>query len=181
MKNNFTFALSFFLCTYINNAYSAPSRLFDWLWTTPTEIHSATDDNNFYTEKEYLNWQETKNYTTKKFKQFQKSARKYVPDHVLDSLKKDILISIKKSSANSLYKKDLVMQYIFGAILDFIETASTKYAYKKLQNNIQAKKIAESMRNNALAKISKNPDLNLGELAPFIGVSLIKAVDEYQQ
>ncbi len=76
------------------------------------------------------------------------------------------------------YSKDVIDQYISSAILEYIEDTSYRYALKQTNNSTVARKIAESMRNNALARIQKYGFLDAESLAPFVGSALKRAVRE---
>ena len=74
------------------------------------------------------------------------------------------------------YKKDMVDQYANGAILEFIEQRAYKIAYKKSGNHSIARRVSESMRNNALACIQQNDTVNFERITTFVGKSLKRAV-----
>ena len=82
------------------------------------------------------------------------------------------------TSAGKRYKKDLIDQYINSAILEYIEKASYNYAYDRSGNRTIAKRVAESMRNNALARIAQAGALDADAITPFVGEELKKAVRE---
>jgi hypothetical protein len=74
------------------------------------------------------------------------------------------------------YKKDMIDQFISSAVLEFIEESAYNYAYKKSKNGSLARRISESMRNNALARIMQNGTLNFERLTEFVGHALKRAV-----
>lgn len=107
----------------------------------------------------------------------------YVESREVKSLRKDLYHAITEYAGamswfgSVSYERDLVDQYIKSGLIDFIEEKAYKVAAKHIAKKERAKKIAESMRNNALALIAKNPNLDLRSLRPFIGESLKKAID----
>jgi|GEM_PF-1334612 len=74
------------------------------------------------------------------------------------------------------YKKDMIDQFISSAILELIEDSAYDYAYKKSRDSSIARRISESMRNNALARIMQNGTLNFERLTEFVGKALKRAV-----
>jgi hypothetical protein len=83
------------------------------------------------------------------------------------------------TTSGKYYSKDLIDQYISSAILEYIEDTSYNYAYKKTGDSRIAHKIADSMRNNALARMQRYGALDAESLAPFVGRALKRAVDDY--
>jgi hypothetical protein len=76
------------------------------------------------------------------------------------------------------YKKDMIDQFISSAILELIEESAYDYAYKKSGDSSIARRISESMRNNALARIMQNGTLNFERLTEFVGTALKRAVSD---
>lgn len=74
------------------------------------------------------------------------------------------------------YDKNRIDEYIASGIALYIEQTSYHYALKATRNSDIAVRIAESMRNNALALIDKRSYLDAEMLVPFIGKSLKTAV-----
>jgi hypothetical protein len=81
-------------------------------------------------------------------------------------------------SAGKRYKKDVVDQFIGAAVLEYIEKTSYQYAYDHTYDTALATRIAESMRNNALALLVQNNVLNCERIALFVGAALEKAVND---
>jgi hypothetical protein len=77
------------------------------------------------------------------------------------------------------YKKDIIDQYINGAVIEYIETKSYNYTLQRTYDKSVARKISESMRGNAMAIINKTGTVNPADLKKFVGSSLQKAVDDY--
>lgn len=73
--------------------------------------------------------------------------------------------------------KDEVDQLILSAILEFIEETSYQYALQRTGNRDLARRVANSMLNNALAVIGRRIPVNAYDLAPFVGRALQEAVD----
>ncbi|MDP3889235.1 MAG: RING finger protein [bacterium] len=112
------------------------------------------------------------------------ALRPHIRDNAhLEYLKKLITDNIYNAhlytytSSGKRYQKDTIDQFISSAVVQYIEEKSYSYAYYKSKNNSVAKKIAESMRNNALATISNQGSINFESLAKFVGDSLVRAVD----
>ncbi len=76
------------------------------------------------------------------------------------------------------YNKEKIDLYINSGILQHIEQTCYNYALEETNNSTVARKIAESMRNNALARMQRNSTLDANMLTTFMGASLRKAVRE---
>lgn len=74
------------------------------------------------------------------------------------------------------YKKDMIDQFINSMVLEFIENRAYNYAYKKCYDSSVARRVAESMRNNALARIMRNNVVNFERVTEFVGSALKRAV-----
>src|SRR5439155_23793330 len=114
------------------------------------------------------------------------ALRPHIKDRQLNRLKNLLLTNVLDNSrvynwtsAGKLYNKEIVDQYINSALLEYIEDTSYNYAYKKTRDSRIARKIAESMRNNALARMQRYGSLDAESLTPFVGHTLKRAVDDY--
>lgn len=179
MQNKFLI-LSLILITSTTTYICGETSWFNWFWENDLVYTSDEYDDydDTFTGTEF-SWNQTKKYILARLSSFKKAAKQYIPKRLLQKLEDNTLQAIKATSTGPSYKKDIIEQFILGAMIDFIEQVSFDYAMKKLDNRVAATKIADSMRNNAMAKISKNPQLDLKEVAPFVGSSLRQAVKNY--
>lgn len=113
------------------------------------------------------------------------SLRPNIQDNELQELARCIKDSVERgtntykyTSSGKKYNKDKIDQYINSGILSYIEQTSYNYALQQTNNSTVARKIAESMRNNALARIQRASSLDAESLTMFIGSSLRAAVRE---
>lgn len=75
--------------------------------------------------------------------------------------------------------KDLIDQLLRGAIIEFVEKIAFTTAYEQTGNNLFAEKLAESMRNNVMALMSKQRYISASLISPFVGIELQKAIDNF--
>ena len=193
MKNNnnnfFLAAGLLLLCTQSHmQAKGWFSEIIDALFSTPRPTYNAQyhhyheNTNNGYT----LTESQAKRYIDQCIASFDFALRPYMNDGTqFDYLKKLILDTVRNAqhtytytNYGKRYKKDSIDQYINSAILQYIEEKSYNYAYYRTKNRTVAKKIAESMRNNAMAMIDKNGHINPESLRKFVGQSLVRAVSD---
>lgn len=133
-----------------------------------------------------LTERQAKNYVEQCIAALDHALRPHLKDRTLNRLKNLLLNNVLGNaqaytwtSNGKFYNKDIVDQYINSALLEYIEDTSYNYAYKKTRDSRIARKIAESMRNNALARMQRYGALDAESLTPFVGRSLKRAVDDY--
>lgn len=120
---------------------------------------------------------------------FERALRSHMRFADLTALRNAIEHSIKNAryaeqkkasffSSGKRYKEAIVVQFVKSAILEFIEAMSYRYANDRVHDTAIAKRISASMRNNALAVLSRGSAIDFDGLAPFVGYALEKAVDD---
>lgn len=152
------------------------------LYNQSERLHHAS----YYSARQGLTERQAKNYIEQCVAALDYALRPHIKDRELYKLKNLILNSVLTNprvytwtSHGKLYDKDILDQYISSALLEYIENKSYAYAYKKTHDSTIARKVSESMRNNALARIQRYGALDAESLVPFVGRSLKRAVDDY--
>lgn len=142
---------------------------------------SNNNDDRIYT----LSEMQAHNYIEECIAALDFSLRPGIQDKDLKELAYYIKSSVEQghnvyrhTSLGKKYSKNKVDEYINSGILHYIEQVSYHYALEQTNNTTVARKIAESMRNNAHARIYRNNTLDAEVLTIFVGDSLQRAVRE---
>jgi hypothetical protein len=142
------------------------------------------NNNNYVSDDRTLTAEQVRNYLEQVLDDIAYAWHSYIEERELTTIRKLLYTAIRNYAGitswtgSTRYKKDLIDQYIKSAIIEYIEERSYTYAYKKLHDNAKAKKIAESMRNNAIARMQKSSRLDFASLTPFIGSILAQAIKD---
>ena len=85
------------------------------------------------------------------------------------------------TDAGTRYSKEKLDMLLRSAIIEYIERRTYNYTYSKTGSHDTARRIAESMRNNAMVEIERNGLRRLGALGRLVGRDLDKAIDVQQR
>jgi len=138
-------------------------------YTTPvtTPTYSATTNPN-YSDRQ------VEEYARNIIASLRFELESYMTARELDKFSYVLMNALKQSGYTS---KEKVDQFINSGILTFIEEIAFDCAYAKTNNRTTARRIAESMRNNALALLDKHSYIDAEMITPFVGRALEKAID----
>lgn len=156
---------------------------------TYSHRQSYTSDSSVSHEPGTMSERELDVYVSQNIVSFERALRSHMRFADLTTLKNAIEVSIKNAryaeqkkatffSSGKRYKEAVVEQFMKSAVIEFVETMSYRYAHERTHDSLIAKRISASMRNNALAVLSRGGAINFDALAPFVGYALEKAIED---
>ncbi len=152
-----------------------------WLsWNTGQSTNSASQ----IPLGEYnMRLSQARSYVAQYLASIDHGLRPHVYNNDMDWLKSQVYQALRESSFvykwisnRKWYSRDKINQIVLSNLLDLIKNNSYSYALEQSNNQMVSQKIADSMRNNALAIIQKYASLDIQLLRPFFGDNLKRRI-----
>lgn len=126
---------------------------------------------------------QARSYVAQYLASIDRGLRPHAYERDMQWLKDQVYTAIRESSFvykwignYKWYSRDKINQIVLSNLLDLIKNNTYSYAVEQSNNRTVSQKIAESMRNNALAIVQKHTALDIQSLRPFFGENLKRRI-----